>query len=113
MYSNGDVDAHLCAQDINQLRNWGTVIMAVGGYVTGDPVVTLVGVLIFNAAIFSFENSDGSIDIYVPYGSWHDYFSGMVYYYGSIADWFNFFPQGDPRYCFAQRQSDGSMWYTC
>ncbi len=110
-----DAYVYVCSTDVGNLRWVGNAMAAAIGVVSLSPLLALVGYLAVNLAISFFQQSDGSIKIYVPGTSSVSHY-GWVYWYSNNpawADWYYYVPSGNPWYCYAQKYSSGIYYYVC
>lgn len=96
--------------DVSGIQNVGNVIAAYIGL--SFPIPPIVGALVWNIGIWSFQNNDGSISFLIPYQSYVNNF-GNVFYYGAQQAWYYFYSQASSLYCWARKISTGQLFYAC
>lgn len=75
------------------------------------PILGFVGGLAFRYWYSGFQHSDGHIRFYIEdFAVRYGY--GDVYWYGK-KDWWYYYSKNHSNYCYARKQSNGSLWYTC
>ena len=113
--SGRDAYVHICAVDVGNARWVGSAMATVLGLVAGNPVLSLIGVLIVNIGLSLFQQNDGSINLYVP-GSASVNHYGYTYYYSRYTywqDWYYHNPYGSTWYCYVTKYSNGYHYYEC
>jgi len=110
-----DAYVYICPIDVGNIRAIGSIWAAIVLVPVGSPLLSLLGVLVWNVGISLFQENDGSLQLYVPGSSSVNHY-GYSYYYSRYTyweDWYYHNPSWSPYYCYATKYRNGYRYYEC